>query len=172
MTGITRRDWLLATACWSDVLRAQASPQRFAYLDSTTAAEIEAIAETIIPANGTPGAREAGVIWFIDRALAGYDEDKQAVYRQGLAEMQDKRAELFPGSRTIAGLTPAQRTTLLKAVEQTEFFRLVRRHAILGFFGHPKHGGNRDFAGYKLLGIEHSMRFEPPFGYYDREASK
>ena len=172
MTEITRRDWLLATTCWADVLRAQIPAQRFVYFDSATATEIEAITETIIPADATSGAREAGVIRFIDRALGGYDEDKRATYQKGLADMQLKRVDLFPGSTTIVGLTPVQRITLLKTVEQTEFFRLVRRHTILGFFGHPKHGGNRDFAGDKLLGIEPAMHFEPPFGYYDREASK
>ena len=34
------------------------------------AAEIEAIAARIIPSDATPGAREAGVVYFIDRALS------------------------------------------------------------------------------------------------------
>jgi gluconate 2-dehydrogenase gamma chain len=169
MTGITRRDWVLAAACWADVLRAQ---QTLRYFDRATAAEVEAIAETIIPADVAPGAREAGVVWFIDGALAGYDEDKHEAYRKGLAEIQLKRAELFPGSPTIAGLTSAQRIELLKSVEKTDFFRLIRLHTILGFFGDPKHGGNRGDAAAKLLGIERSMHFQPPFGYYDREADR
>jgi len=172
MRGITRRDWVFAAACWADLLRAQPQAPRFAYFDPATAAGIEAIAETIIPADGTPGARDTGVIWFIDRALAGRDQDKRATYRQGLSDVEAKRTALFPGSSTIAELTLAQRTALLKLVEDTEFFRLVRLHTILGFFGHPKHGGNRDFASLKLLGIERSMHFEPPFGYYDAEAAE
>jgi gluconate 2-dehydrogenase gamma chain len=56
----------------------------------------------------------------------------------------------------------------LKAIEQTEFFKQVRFHTILGFFGHPMHGGNRDGVGWKMLGLEHSMQYEPPFGYYDK----
>jgi gluconate 2-dehydrogenase gamma chain len=172
MNGITRRDWVLAAACWADVLVAQAPSQHFSSFDAGTAAEIEAIAESIIPGDGTPGAREAGVIRFIDRALSGYEKDKREIYRNGLADLQTKRAELFPGSTTIAGLSGDQRTALLKPVEGTEFFRLVRMHTILGFFGHPKHGGNRDAVGFKLLGMETSAHFQPPFGYYDREAEK
>jgi gluconate 2-dehydrogenase gamma chain len=169
---MTRRDWVLAAACWADVLRAQGPAEPFAYFDPATAAEIEAIAETIIPADSTPGAREAGVIRFIDRALAGFDQDKRALYRSGLAEARTKRVEMFPGSASIAGLTPAQRIAMLQAIESTEFFHVVRRHTILGYFGHPKHGGNRGFSAAKLLGTETSAHFEPPFGYYDREYSK
>jgi len=159
----------MAAACWAEVLRAQKPSHRFSYFDPGTAAEVEAIAESIIPRDSMPGARDAGVIWFIDRALAGHDEDKRAVYRSGLVNLQVKRAELFPGSTTIVGLSPEHRTALLRTVEDTEFFRLVRLHTILGFFGHPKHGGNPDAGGFKLLGMETSMQFQPPFGYYDRE---
>jgi gluconate 2-dehydrogenase gamma chain len=172
MTGITRRDWLLAAGCWAEVLRAQGPSQKLSYFDRAMADEVEAIAETILPADSTPGAREAGVIWFIDGALAGYDADRRETYHKGLAELQRRRAALFPGSATISGLTEEQRTTLLKSIEETEFFRLVRLHTIVGFFGHPKYGGNRNDAGRKLIGIEASMHFHPPFGYYDREANQ
>src|SRR5690349_1796399 len=118
MTGLTRRDWVLAALCWADALRAQ----DLTYLDAATAREIEAVAETIIPGDNTPGARDAGVIHFIDRALAGHDQDQRALYRQGLEETQRKRAELFPASISIAGLSEAQRIALLTAIEDTAFF--------------------------------------------------
>ena len=78
---------------------------------------------------------------------------------------------MFPGSSSIAGLPTAQQVELLKAIEKTEFFQQMRRHTILGFFGDPKYGGNRDMAGWKLIGVEHAMRYQPPFGYYDAEAA-
>ena len=140
MQGLTRRELLLAAACWNEVLHAQS----FKYLDAATASEIEAIAEAILPGDQTPGAREAGVIWFIDGSLAGYDKDKQALYKKGLAETQARRTALFPASASIASLTPEQRIQLLQHIEKTEFFALVRRHTVLGFFGHPRYGGNRN----------------------------
>ena len=169
---LTRRDWMLAATCWGEALRAQSTSRQFAYLDAASAAEIEAIAANIIPDDDTPGARRAGVIWFIDRALAGYDQDKRDLYKRGLAETEAKRSELFPGSTSIAGLSSEQQTALLKAIEKSEFFQAARLHTILGFFGHPMHGGNRDMAGWKLLGIEHAMHYEPPFGYYDAFAGE
>jgi gluconate 2-dehydrogenase gamma chain len=170
MRDITRRDWLVAAACWAEVLRAQQSS--YTYFDAHTAAEIEALAEAIIPAGSLPGARQAGVIWFIDRALAIFEPDKRAVYRAGMSDLETKRASLFPGSVTIAELTPGQRNILLESIEKTDFFRLLRLHTILGFFGHPRHGGNRDLAGFTLLGRENAMHFQPPFGYYDEGARK
>jgi len=156
---------MLAAACWGEVLRAQTpgSP-KFVWFDPASAAEIEAIAAQIIPDNDAPGARKAGVILFIDRALSGYDLDKQELYKRGLAETAAKRAEMFPGSTSIASLAADQQIALLKAIEKTEFFQQVRLHTILGFFGQP--------AGIKYLGVEHQMHFEPPFGYYDAEAAR
>lgn len=170
---ISRRDWMLAAACWTEVLRAQdAGSKPFAWFDPPTAAEILAIAAQIIPDDDTPGAARAGVIWFIDGALAGYDRDKQELYQRGLADTQSKRAETFPGSASIGGLSADQQIALLKAIEKTDFFQQVRLHAVLGFFGHPMHGGNRDMVGWKLIGLEHKMQYAPPFGYYDAEAGR
>jgi gluconate 2-dehydrogenase gamma chain len=167
---ISRREWMLAAACWAEVLRAQT--EKFAWFDPASAAEVNAIACQIIPDDETPGADRAGVIWFIDRALAGYDEDKREPYKSGLGQMQSKRAELFPGSSSIAALNKGQQIQLLRAMEKTEFFQLVRYHTILGFFGHPMYGGNRGEVGWKLVGVEYSMHYEPPFGYYDAEAAQ
>lgn len=169
MTNLTRRHWMLAAACWAEFLRAQ--PKRFAWFDPAAASEIEAIAAEILPDDDTPGAKQAGVIWFIDGALSGYDQDKRELYKSGLAETQAKRVQMFPSSTSIARLSAEQRIALLKSIETTDFFQQVRQHTALGFFGHPKYGGNRDMAGWKLIGVEHAMHYTPPFGYYDTEAS-
>jgi len=163
--NITRREWALAAACWAEVARAQTNQSNlFAWFNPADAAEIKAIACQIIPDDNTPGADAADVILFIDRSLAGFDQDKQDLYQHGLAETEAKRAELFPGSTSIASLPDSQKITLLKAIEKTDFFQQVRLHTILGFFGQPM--------GSKFLGVQHQMHFEPPFGYYDAEAPK
>jgi len=168
--SISRREWILATACWAEILRAQ--PKQFAWFDEATASEIEAIACEILPDDDTPGAKRAGVIWFIDGSLAGYDSDKRGLYKDGLADLQSRRAAMFPNSPNIAGLEHEQRVALLKTIEKTEFFMQVRQHTVLGFLGHPKYGGNRDMVGWNLIGFEHQMKYEPPFGYYDAEAMR
>ena len=55
-----------------------------------------------------PARKPLVVIWFIDRSLAGYDQDKQELYKSGLAQTQAKRAEMFPGSTSIASLPDEQ----------------------------------------------------------------
>jgi hypothetical protein len=155
-------------AAWQHAHRAASTqPAAFSFFDAGTAAEIEALAAQIFPADETPGAREAGVIHFIDRVLATVDRDKQALYKSGLAEAQAHRRKLFPDSRSIAALSDPQQIELLKAIEKSEFFELLRIHTLVGMFAHPSWGGNRNQAGWKVIGFEDSHVFQPPFGYYD-----
>ncbi len=177
---MTRRSLLLSTlsaATLADVATAQqhahaatAAKAPLRYLTASDAPEIEALAAQIIPSDGTPGAREAGCIHFIDRALETFDQDKRTLYRDGLAATQKKRAELFPASTTIARLDPAQTIALLKSIEQTEFFALLRTHTIMGFLATPEWGGNQGMVGWAHIGLEHKMGFQPPFGFYDEKS--
>ena len=173
---ISRRQWLALTPLSAAVLAAQqhahdvisaAKPATFSVLSAADAREIEALAAQIIPTDTSPGAREAGVIYFIDRALATFDADKRALYTQGLKKAHATRLELFPNSQSIAALQPDDQIRLLHAIENTDFFELLRTHTIMGFFGNPSYGGNRDMAGWKLIGFEDKFHFEPPFGCYD-----
>ena len=173
---ISRRQWLALTPLSAAVLAAQqhardvmraAKPATLSVLSEAEAREIEALAAQIIPSDSTLGAREAGVIYFIDRALETFDAAQRILYTKGLSQTQEKRRELFPGSQSIAVLKPAEQIRLLHAIENTAFFDQLRMHTIMGFFGDPSYGGNRDQAGWKLIGFEDTHHFEPPFGYYD-----
>ena len=175
---ISRRQWLMLPplgASWAAVLAAQqhahqvmqGAPATLTFFSREEAFEISAIASQIIPSDGSPGAREAGVVYFIDRALSTFDAAKRGPYSQGLRETQQRRAAMFPGSKSIAELKAEQQIQLLRAIENTDFFEQVRTHSIVGFFGNPSYGGNRNQAGWKLIGFEDKFQFEPPFGYYD-----
>ena len=179
--GISRRQWLAATPLGAAVLAAQehahevtrsTKPASFSVLDAGAAREIEVIASRIIPSDDSPGAREAGVIYFIDRALATFDRGKRDLYTKGMEAAQATRNAMFPGSKSIAALSSDEQIRLLEAIEKTEFFEQVRIHTILGFFGNPSYGGNRNLAGWKLIGFEDRFQFEPPFGYYDAERER
>jgi gluconate 2-dehydrogenase gamma chain len=179
---LSRRDLLLATSAGLAVLlpeileaqdhahqAMQTGPSSLAYFDKATAAEVEAIAAQIIPTDETPGAREAGVIYFVDRALTTFDKDKQGEYRDGLAAVQKKRAEMFPASKSIASLKPADQLALVTAIDGTPFFETIRTHTIMGFLAIPTRGGNRGLIGWKMMGVD-GVVFKPPFGYYDAKA--
>lgn len=85
----------------------------------------------------------------------------------GIAEIQQKRKEMFPSSASIAALTGDQQIQLIHAIEHTGFFELLRTHTMYGFLGNPSYGGNRDEAGWKLIGFENRGAYQSPFGYYD-----
>jgi gluconate 2-dehydrogenase gamma chain len=177
---ISRRQWLAVSPLSAAVLAAQqhahqamraAAPVPFTVLSPNEAIELGPIVNQIIPTDDTPGAREAGIIYFIDRALATFDSDKRELYTKGLEETRRKGAELFP-SQSIADLRPEQQIQLLQAIENTGFFEQVRTHTIMGFFGNPSYGGNRNLVGWKLIGFEDRFQFEPPFGYYDGDSNR
>jgi gluconate 2-dehydrogenase gamma chain len=182
--SFTRRDWILGTlgsTAWAAIAAAQdharqsvEQPEsaRLEFLDEAAAADVAAIAAQILPSGDGPGATEAGVVFFVDRALTTFDRDQQAVYQKGLGELNERRGKMFPGSKSIASLSNEQQIDLLKAVEKSDFFQAIRIHTLLGFLGNPSYGGNRNSVGWKYIGFEDRMTWQPPFGYYDAEAGK
>lgn len=163
---------------WSGILAAQEHARRaavsgasakFEFLSPEQAAEVDAVAARIIPTDDTPGAREAGAVYFIDRALATFDRERQPVYAQGLENLQAKMHELFPNAPRFSRLSVDQQIQVLKAIEKTPFFAQIRTHTVTGFLANPEYGGNRDEIGWKLIGFEGKFNYEPPFGYYDAE---
>jgi gluconate 2-dehydrogenase gamma chain len=185
-SGRSRREFLLRSvsglsATWvatnyTEILEAghyaQASAlsedaSAYAFFTPAQAAEVEAMAAQIIPTDDTPGARDARVIRFIDRALVTFDRARQADYTRGLDLLQAQTARTVPGASRFAALSSVQQVDVLTAMEQTPFFQLVRTHTITGFFAHPMHGGNHGKVGWTLVGWDDSLDHTPPFGYYD-----
>jgi gluconate 2-dehydrogenase gamma chain len=144
----------------------------FQFFSPDQAAEIDAVVAQIIPTNETPGAREAKVIYFIDRALVTFDRDKQSSYTQGLKNLQTKTTEIFPSVEKFSALSQTQQVQLLETIEKSDFFELLRLHTIMGFLARPDYGGNYQEVGWKLIGFENKGFFTPPFGYYDAEITK
>ncbi|MBM3735994.1 MAG: gluconate 2-dehydrogenase subunit 3 family protein [Acidobacteria bacterium] len=179
--SISRREWTLATLglatpaelaqAWQHAHEAAAAPPaKLNVLDPEMAREIEALTSRIIPSDGSPGAREAGVIYFIDRALGGWQSEHLPAYRRGMTEVQALRTRMFPNSSSIAALSEADQDRLIAAFDQTPFFSLLRTHTAFGFLGSPAYGGNRGGAGWAHIGFEDRASFSPPFGYYDAQA--
>ena len=154
--GVTRRELVVQLgAVWAALAQTSTAGPKF--FTAEQAREVEAISAQILPADELgPGAREAGVVAFIDLVLPSFERERQAVYRDGLKELG-----------AFASLDSARQIEKLKAIEKTPFFETVREHTIAGFFSHPKYGGNREGAGFKLLNFEDRHMFESPFGYYD-----
>lgn len=139
------------------------------FLTAGEAADVEAISAQIIPSDSTPGAREAGVLLFIDRALASFFAHQAVAFRSGLAQFQGACREWRAQAGSYAALPSAQQIEFLHTVDHTPFFDSMRLLTVIGMFSMPAYGGNRDNVGWKLLGFEDLHAFQPPFGYYDRD---
>jgi gluconate 2-dehydrogenase gamma chain len=134
------------------------------------ATTVEAMAARIIPGTpDDPGAREAEVIVYIDRALAGAYRDLQTLYRRGVQALDDKARRQFGSPFTE--LSEADQDQLLgellkvtaptlesTGADQAEallpyFAAVVHEHTIEGMFGDPVYGGNKGAVGWKLIGF-------------------
>jgi gluconate 2-dehydrogenase gamma chain len=166
--------WLAAN--WQAIAEAQefvrtaatsGQPIAFAFFTPEQAIEVEALTAEIIPTDSTPGAREAHVVGFIDRALVTFERSAQEDYRKGLDELAAATKKLGLSASRFSALSADDKIKLLTSIEKTPFFELVRAHTITGFFADPVHGGNHGRVGWALVGWDDSLEHTPPFGYYD-----
>ena len=142
----------------------------FETLTSAEAREIIAVAARIIPTSDTPGATEAGAVYFFDKALGSFFADSLEYGRMQLAVFQSGIAEAYPGAERFSDLDEADQDAYLKTQERSPFFQGARLLTIFGVFSMSKYGGNRDNIGWKLVGMDgppHAWSY--PFGYYDAE---
>ena len=138
-------------------------------LTPAEAADVEAICAQIIPTDATPGAREAGVLLFVDRALGSFYAPQASAFRSGLAGFQSACRAWRPEAGAFASWPAPQQIEFLHTVDRTPFFDALRLLTVIGMFSMPSYGGNRDGIGWKLLGFEDLHAFQPPFGHYDRD---
>jgi gluconate 2-dehydrogenase gamma chain len=134
---------------------------------------LDALTARLIPSvDGRPGAHEAGAVYFIDKSLGTFNASERAAYDDGLRDLNRRASERTGGQATFASLPVAQQDEIIRQIEKTPFFQAVRFDTIIGTFAVPDYGGNRNHAGWQMLGLEHQPRFEPPFGYYDASVNR
>jgi gluconate 2-dehydrogenase gamma chain len=142
------------------------------FFNQAEARDVEALAARIVPGTpGDPGAREAGVLVYIDRAVEGAYRELQFAYRRGLAELERHCREQAQAS--YADLDADGQDALLSELDQialeleagetpatdprrlilAQLYAMVRQHTLEGLFGDPAYGGNRDAAGWRLVGF-------------------
>jgi gluconate 2-dehydrogenase gamma chain len=150
-----------------------------AFFNSDDAATIAAFAERLMPgAPGKPGARDAGVLNYIDLALAGAYADLQDFYRRGLAALDAYCSVTYKHSfmqlaaahqdEVITSMVEGKATGFTWPTSQ-QFFNTLRTHTMEGMFADPVYGGNKDFAGWRLVGFPGA---QPIFSQADMESSQ
>lgn len=143
-------------------------PRKWHFLTEAEAALLDSVCEQIIPGDQDPGARDAGCVHFIDRQLVGHYRSLQRDYREGLAalqalahhlEKQDFEKLPFDVQTGILSQMEGNRVKreLWEApnVSPNALFQLLRDHTMQGFYGSPRHGGNKGYASYHMLGLEY-----------------
>ncbi len=153
----------------ADMADMTAPPTALTTLSAAQAAEVEAIANQIVPGGATPGARDAHVIFFIDNALGSFFAAQAPSFREGLAEFERAYAARYGADKPFSAAPEAQQIAWLHEVDHTPFFMAVRRLTVLGLIALPKYGGNYDGLGSKLIGVVDQHVWAPPFGYYDQD---
>ena len=126
---------------------------------------VEAIAEQIIPTDDWPGGREAGVANFINRQLVGPYLRFQQDYRKGLTALENTCENKFHSK--FEKLSWDSQTAVLCDMETGKldgkawkdgyskyYFELLRSHCMQGYYGSPRHGGNKNYISYKMIGID------------------
>jgi len=159
---------LLAQAHAHAQTAGQNGTKTYRFFTAQQAAEFDAFSAQIIPTDDTPGAREANVVHFTDYVLSTIDRDQQATVNDAFKALHEQVAKTVPGATSFAVITPAQQIAVMKAMENTPAFGILRGFTLAGFLGDPSlGGGNKDQVGWKLIGFQDDFLYKPPFGYYD-----
>ena len=134
-----------------------------AFFNDDDAKTIEAYTERLMPgAPGMPGAKDADVLNYIDLALSGAYADQQDYYRRGIAQLDAYCEATY--KMPFVRLDAARQDAVITAMEEGKatgftwptaqaFFNTLRTHTMEGMFADPVYGGNKDFAGWKLVGF-------------------
>jgi gluconate 2-dehydrogenase gamma chain len=151
-----------------------------AFFNDDDTATVAAFTERLMPgAPGKPGAKDAGVLNYIDLALSGAYADQQDFYRRGLAALDGYCRKTY--NAPFAKLDAAKQDEVLGALEQGKasgftwptqqaFFNTLRTHTMEGMFADPIYGGNKDFAGWRLIGFPGAQPVFSPEDMASKEA--
>lgn len=152
--ALKRRSFIAAAAASGGLACRTAEPSPWRTLTVHEAAVLEAATECIIPADAGPGARQAQVVRYIDIQLTRRFKRHRDTYRD-LVRHLDNAAQRGHG-KGFAEISAAEQTALLAGMEkgpQKAAFDLLVAHTHQGFFGMPRHGGNADYAGWRVIGV-------------------
>jgi gluconate 2-dehydrogenase gamma chain len=141
-------------------------PRGLKRLTDEQAAILESVTARIIPSGDTPGAREAGVVRFIDNMIAAQYAAMVNAYKTGLRRLDDHAVQRYGGH--FLNLTDEAKDLIVTEMDQGKipgwpdcqtFFSLLRLHTIEGMFSDPAYGGNANGVGWKLFaGPDHNQK--------------
>jgi hypothetical protein len=127
---------------------------------------LHALVDRLIPADGAPGALEAGTDDFILALLVGDGAAEAPLLALGLTQLDHEAAAARPG-QSFSTLSPSEQDALLAAIERNQpstawpasisapaFFNRLVDLAAEGFYADPANGGNRNAVSWRLIGYD------------------
>jgi gluconate 2-dehydrogenase gamma chain len=166
--GLTRRQFTVAGAIAGAAAVVgchSAKTSTWEFLSDAHARTLAALCDQIIPTDDFPSASQAGAVNYIDRQLARHYQKHQSAYRQGLDAANEMSRQHFGLGFADATAVQQLQVALVLEKEHRAFFDIVREHTMEGYYGSPRHGGNRDAVSWRMLGLD-----EPPLrgrAHYD-----
>ena len=161
-----RRDFLKtgAVAAAATAVSCGRGTTGFRVLSEGESLTLRAACDQIVPKDEDPGASEAGAVVFIDRQLATRAKRDLARWRAGIRGL-DATSRRRVGI-AFAEAASDEQTALLRDLEKgvgdkgdwqgiapAAFFRLLRDYTMMGFYGDPRHGGNKERVSWRMLGV-------------------
>jgi gluconate 2-dehydrogenase gamma chain len=155
--GVTRRQFVAVGAVGTAALAAGCGSKAgvgWEFFSDSQVRTLKAICDRIIPKDDFPSASEAGALNYIDRQLVRHYRPHQDAYRDGLEKAEADSRKRF--GKELAELAAADQMALVMDMERDrhDFFEMVRNHTLEGYYGSPRHGGNRDELSWKMLGLD------------------
>jgi gluconate 2-dehydrogenase gamma chain len=140
-------------------IRAAKTSYRPRFFSSDEYATLELLTDLIIPSDGSPGAREAGVSEFIDFMVAS-DPKIQYRFRYGLSWIDTHARWLH--NKAFRELAAERQTDILEHLAYKDqhrpreedgqaFFKLVREYTVMGFYTSRIGLEELDYPGLKMV---------------------
>jgi gluconate 2-dehydrogenase gamma chain len=164
--AVNRRGFLKTgvTAAAAATVAGCGKGSRWRTLTEAEAKTLAAACDQIVPPDQDPGAVQVGAVEFIDRQLATRRKRDLPFWRAGIRALDATALRLH--RRAFAELPPERQTAVLQEIEQgageasdwggidpADFFYRLRDFTMMGFYGNPRHGGNKDRVSWKMLGV-------------------
>ena len=170
--SISRRNFIRMSAagagslCLASCYTGNGSQYRV--LTNEEARIVDSLADQIIPPDEYAGGSEAGVTRFIDRQLAGFYSEHTRMYRVCLKGFEETCIKVY--GEGFTGLSLEKQFEYLSNIESgkyndpewegftlSSFFGTLRNHCLQGYYGSPRHGGNKNHVSYRMMKLDYPL---------------
>jgi gluconate 2-dehydrogenase gamma chain len=112
---------------------------------------LSALCDLIVPGDEAASGSAAGCVNYISEQIVRHFKPHQQVYRDGLRTLDSLAGGDFAAAPT------SQREAAFRKMEKDPklrpFVDLAIAHSLQGYYSSPRHGGNRDYASWRMLNL-------------------